>query len=140
MIVETQTPKNRNAEKLQASRDDVNSLQFFVTAMLAQLQELHDKLAQVEMAATYGEQASQVMHVETERDAAAREVESLRAQLQDAERVIAGLKQELERQQVTFADHHAAKQEIARLRAELDSDREPEDQGEEKKGSRLFRR
>jgi TolA-binding protein len=128
----------RQKELLRAAREDVNSLQFFVSAMASELTKLHDKLAQVEITGGEGEFMARLGEVEADRIAAVHEATALKQQLADAEVTIATLQQDVERQRVTFADHHAAKQEIARLRAELDALHEGE--SDDKKSSRLFRR
>jgi outer membrane murein-binding lipoprotein Lpp len=116
----------QNAQLLRESRDGVRSVQFFIAAMAAQVKDLEAKLAQVEPVVVGSDAPEHVAKLEAERDAARQEVETLKAR-------VAQLEQELARQHVTFADHHAAKQEIARLRAELDAVRvsDPEETEEE---------
>lgn len=106
-----------NAQLLKESRDGVRSVQFFISAMAAQVKELETRLAQVEPVVVGGDAPEHVSKLEAERDAALKEAETLRAR-------VAQLEQELARQHVTFADHHAARQEIARLREELEAARD----------------
>jgi SMC interacting uncharacterized protein involved in chromosome segregation len=116
---------SQNAQTLKESRDGVRSVQFFIAAMAAQVKDLEAKLAQVEPVVVGEDAPEHVSRLEAERDAAQEEVETLRAR-------VTHLEQELARQHVTFADHHAAKQEIARLRTELDGVRTGADEdGEE---------
>lgn len=104
----------QNDQLLRESRDGVRSVQFFIAAMAAQVKDLETKLAQVQPVVTGGTSSEEARRLEAERDAARQEVETLQAR-------VAQLEQEVERQHVTFADHHAAKQENARLRAELEA-------------------
>ncbi|MGH2443295.1 MAG: hypothetical protein ACRDFX_09045 [Chloroflexota bacterium] len=136
MTADEQPPTDKNAQLLRESRAAARHLQFFVAAMTAQLREMHDKLEQVEVAATGGEVSERVVGIERERDAARQEIAALTEKLKTSEQHVATLKQDLERQLVTFADHHAAKQEIARLRAELEQQREVEEEQGDKSGQR----
>jgi predicted RNase H-like nuclease (RuvC/YqgF family) len=124
-------PASHNAQLLSESRDGVRSLQFFIAAMAAQAKDMEAKLGQVEPVVVGGDVPEHVAKLEAERDAAREEVETLRAR-------VAQLEQEMARQHVAFADHHAAKQEIARLKSELEAARgetatEQEEDGQRKR-------
>ncbi|MGI8968345.1 MAG: hypothetical protein ACR2GA_04490 [Chloroflexota bacterium] len=121
MSVEDQTPPAVSAQILQEAREGVRSLQFFVAAMAAQLRDLHDRLEAAEAQAVSSGQASGADGLRVERDASHAQTEELQRQLDDAQRRSASLQLELDRRNVTFADHQAARQEIARLRDELAS-------------------
>ncbi len=122
------------ARAFRETRDSVRSLQFFVAAMAAQLRDLHDKLEQAVATPVASNPsrspANTPKGAETppnslaslgDLEQAQAEVATLRTRVDELERHNANLQQDLERQHVTFADHHAAKQEIARLRTELDA-------------------
>jgi chromosome segregation ATPase len=128
------------AKSLREAREGVGSLQFFVAAMAAQLRDMQVKLGQIDAGAVSAVgavgQSDTEARLERERDAALEEVNSLRTQIEGLESQVGILQTELERQRVTFADHHAAKQEIARLRAELESAPEQPVEVEDKTGQR----
>jgi chromosome segregation ATPase len=98
-------------------------MQFFVQAVAKGLGELDTRLGRVEIATSITEYEEKMARTEAERDEARGQVQSLDTQLREAQRELAELQQELVRQHVSFADHHAAKQEIMRLRAELEESR-----------------
>ncbi len=131
---------------LREARDGVRSLQFFVAAMAAQLRDLHDKLDQATLnpapapdgekstrASTGAPSSADAGQASDELVSAWQETTVLRSRVEELERENADLQRDLARQNVTFADHHAAKQEIARLRAELDAVRGA---GDEEAGDR----
>jgi DNA repair exonuclease SbcCD ATPase subunit len=121
MTADTDVPKTQDARMLHDSRETVRAVQFFVAAMATQLEELDTRLGRVRLITTETEFEEKLGQVETERDQALQSLQEFSTRLQDAERELTKLQEELVRQHVTFADHHAAKQEIARLRSELES-------------------
>jgi hypothetical protein len=131
-----------DARNVREARDSIQAFSFFSSAIAGQMGELYDKLAHVEIATSSDEFYGRLAQVEVERDRAGHELELARKQLQQALQENAALKDDLERQHVTFADHHAAKQEIGRLRGELDELREqskgPSEKQEQRR--RLFGR
>jgi hypothetical protein len=118
-------PKSQDVRTLTDSRESVRAVRFFVKAIGSQLADVEAKLGRVELAASAGEYEDRLARIEAERDAALQRAMVLSAQLDEAQREMTELQQELVRQHVTFADHHAAKQEIAHLRAELEALRGP---------------
>lgn len=129
-------PAARNTQFLRESREGVRSLQFFIAAMAAQLRDMTEKLNQVEPFTVGGESSGVVTQLKDERDAAREEVSQLNARVQELEHYAETLKQALERQKISFADHHAAKQEIARLGAELESLRGSGEHGRDQESKR----
>jgi DNA repair exonuclease SbcCD ATPase subunit len=121
MTADTDVPKTQDARVLHDSRETVRAVQFFVSAMATQLEELDTRLGHVRLITTETEFEEKLGQVETERDLALQALQELSTRLQDAQREVDKLQEELVRQHVSFADHHAAKQEIARLRSELES-------------------
>ena len=83
----------------------------------------YDKLAHVEIATSTDEFYNRLAAVEAERDQAVHASAWYKEQFEQMQRDVAAMRDDLDRQRVTFADHHAAKQEIARLRAELEAQR-----------------
>jgi len=114
-------PMTSDRRALEESRVAVQALQFFANAFGAQLAELNSTLGSVQVATTSAEFEERLAQVEAQRDAAQQQAAQLMAQLTEVEQEVRKLQQELERQSVTFADHHAAKQEAARLRVELEA-------------------
>lgn len=122
---------SEDARNVREARDAMQAFAFFSAAIAGQMSELYDKLAHVEVATSNDEFYSRLAGVEQERDQARSEADMLRHQVQDlevagrrvrdeADRQLSHMRDELERQRISFADHHAAKQEISRLRAEVD--------------------
>lgn len=105
-----------NARYLKEAREGVGSLQFFVAAMAAQLKDLQDKLAQIDVPIDQAETSAARLDGDAQQ-----ELVALRSRVQDLERQNSSLQQDLERQSVSFADHQSARQEISRLRAELEA-------------------
>lgn len=125
-------PATHNSQLLHESREGVRSLQFFLAAMAAQLRDMTDKLNQVEPVTVGGDSTGASVQLEEARN----EIVRLNARIQELERHADTLGQDLERQKVSFADHHAAKQEIARLRDEVESLRAERADDQEKPGQR----
>lgn len=113
-------PRSQDARTIAESRETLQAMQFFMQAIAKGMGELDTRLGRVEVATSTAEYEEKLARVEIERDQAQSHVLALDEQLRDAQRELAELQQELVRQHVTFADHHAAKQEIMRLRGELD--------------------
>lgn len=159
-------PESGEILNLRESREGVRSLRFFVSAINQQLSDLDDKLGELEALGTINEYYDTLARLEAERDAAREEAfrlyqraeelerelktvrESLEGELaatrQDSEREIAQLRDEVERQRVSFSDHHAARQEIAQLRQQLEAlqaapptEQEPREESRKKRFGRM---
>lgn len=111
---------SEDARNVREARDAMQAFSFFSSAIAAQMGELYEKLAHVEVATSSDEFYWRLAGVEAEREAARSEARWLREQTEQMERDVEHMREELERQRISFADHHSAKQEIARLRAEVD--------------------
>lgn len=117
---EAYSPTSEDARNVREARDAINAFSFFASAIAGQMGELYDKLAHVEIATSTDEFYSRLAAVEAERDQAVHASIWYKEQFEQMQRDVAAMRDDLDRQRVTFADHHAAKQEIARLRAELE--------------------
>lgn len=84
-----------------------------------QLDELYERMVHVDFGEAATESRSLLARVTLERDRALQENASLRTSAAALEQEVDVLRNEVERSRVSFADHQATKQELARLREEI---------------------